>query len=443
MSGRRFLAAGAVAIAGVAASFAQDAPQTPEATAAGNPFRLGGEVKIAFRNSTDVTSPVFFPFPANDLPPSGQVVEETVSPGSSLEVANAALRGEGELTSGVTAKVEVHFLDLYNRNPTSSDDRILLREAWLRFGRKPQGFVSAGTTFYALLGLAPRFTKQTQRHLESYGLWGTAVGRFEQPQVQLGGTLGHFYWRGMLGNGNPLFFRDPNALAGDNGTPERTPGNNHPIYNSGFPILYDAKPSDLNLHGDFEWGGGAGFRAGSDRSGLDILGWGFGRRLEDTVSIRGTFYGGDLKLLEGNGVPLPFSGHEKREYGANLEARLGGGRLFAQYIDQTIANLPRKGFEAEAVWRFDLNGLFLIGESPAFNWLQPVVRCSRINNGFEAPHEFPGLSVAWDWTKIDLGIRIGIVREVDLTAEYSWNDASTSAGSLHPNEALVTLRAGF
>jgi hypothetical protein len=417
-------------------------PAPPQENA--RPFRLGGEFKVDFRNSKDLSSPVFFPFPP-ELIPAGQsgVFMRTVNPGSSLELSNVALKGEGEITSGVTAKVEVHFLDLYYRNPTSSDDRILLREAWVRFGRSPQAFESAGTSVYLLAGLAPRFSKQVQRRLESYGLWGTAVGRFEQPQIQLGGTLGRAYWRAMIGNGNPVFFRDTNALAGDNGTPERAPGNVNPIYQSGFPILYDAKPADLNIHGDFEWGAGAGYRAGSKDAGLDVLGWAFGRKLADTVSIRGTFYGGDLKLLQGNGFPLPYSGDRKREYGVNLEGRLGAGRLFAQYVDQRIANLPRHGFEAELAWRFGLNGLFLIGESPAFNWIQPVVRVSRIVNGFDAPREYPGLSVAWDWTKIDFGFRVGIVREVDLTAEYSRHDAKTYETTLHPDEGLVTLRIGF
>jgi hypothetical protein len=408
------------------------------------PFRLGGEFKANFRNSRDLSSPVFFPFPP-ELFPVGQsgVFMRTVDPGSSLELSNLALKGEGEITSGVTAKVEVHFLDLYYRNPTSSDDRILLREAWVRFGRSPAGFGSGGNSVYLLAGLAPRFSKQVQRRLESYGLWGTAIGRFEEPQIQLGGTLGRAYWRAMVGNGNPVFFRDTNALAGDNGTPERAPGNVNPIYQSGFPILYDAKPADLNLHGDFEWGGGAGYRLGSESAGADVLGWAFGRRLQETARIRGTFYGGDLKLLQGNGFPLPYSGDRKREYGVNVDGRLGGGRLFAQYVDQTIADLPRRGFEAELAWRFSLNGLFLIGESPAFNWIQPVVRVSRIHNGFDAPREYPGLSVAWDWTKIDLGLRVGIVREVDLTAEYSRHDAKTYVSTLHPDEALATLRVGF
>ncbi|HWX25391.1 MAG TPA: hypothetical protein VN083_10130, partial [Vicinamibacteria bacterium] len=363
----------------------------------------------------------------------------------SFDLSTASLIGQGEITSGVEAKVEVHVLDLYNRNPTSSDDRIFVREAWVSFGRHVAPFEPVeGFTGYALAGLAPRFSKQLTRRLESYGLWGTAVGRFEQPQIQVGGTLGpNVYFRGMVGNGNPLFFRDPNALAGDNGTPERVPGNVHPIYQSGFPILYDAKPTDLNFRGRFEWGAGIGARIGrGERASAEALAWYFARTLADSVALRGTFYSGDLKLLE-FGFPLPVSGNKKHEFGVNLEGKAGGGHLFGQYVSQDIAGLKRDGIEAELAYRIKLNGLFLLGESPVGNWIQPAFRASTINNKFVTPLQYPGPSVGWDWRKYDFGLRFGIVRDVDLTAEYALNVVLTRLGTLHPNETLVTLRVGF
>ena len=115
----------------------------------------------------------------------------TVAEGKSFELSTATLIAEGELGGGVAAKVEVHFSDLYNRNPTSSDDRVFVRQAWVRLGDKYEPLqVQPGTTFYVLVGLAPRFSKQLTRRLESYGLWGTAVGRFEQPQLEAGGSFG-------------------------------------------------------------------------------------------------------------------------------------------------------------------------------------------------------------------------------------------------------------
>jgi hypothetical protein len=428
-------------------AWSQEPPQPAAPEAAPAPrFRLGGEFKLAFRNSKLVETPVFFPFPPSFIP-VGQtaVVQRTVDPGSSLEVPNLALIAEGEPTPGLTLKAEVHVLDLYNRNPTSSDDRILLREAWVCFGTRPAPLeVPEGSSFYVLAGLAPRFTKQLNRRLESYGMWGTAVGRFEQPQLQIGGSLGrNLYFRALVGNGNPVFFRDTNALAGDNGTPNHEPGNVEPVYNSGFPILYDAKPADINVSGRFEWGAGLGARFAGEGRALDLLGWYFARTLEDAARIRGTFYEGDLDILRGAGFPLPFRGDEKSEWGGNVEARFGGLRFFGQYVDQKIAELPRHGFELELAYRLRLDGLFLVGETPIGEFLQPVVRFSKIDNEFDGPREYPARSVDWDWTKLDLGLRIGITRSVDLTLEYSRHDMVTARGTLHPDETLITLRTGF
>ncbi len=426
----------------------QDPPASPApAEDESRPFRFEGEIKLALRDSRLVETPLAFPFPPSFIP-AGEttVMQRTVSPGTSLEVPNLTLRAEGDISSEVAVKAEVHVLDLYNRNPTSSDDRIFLREAWIRFGRFHAALEPAeGTTFFALAGLAPRFSKQVIRRLESYGLLGTAVGRFECPQILLGGTVGkHVVWRAEVGNGNPLFFRDPNALAGDNGTPETVPGRVDPIYESGFPILYDAKPADVNVTGRFEWGLGLGGRIGKETKTASLLAWYFERQMQDLARLRGTYYEGELDLLAGTGFPLPFRGRDRREYGANLEARLGELRLYAQFLDQKIAELPRRGFEIEGAYRVSLDSLFLVGETPMINWLQPVVRISYLDNRFVTPREYPGPSVGWDWTKVDVGLRVGLLRNVDLTAEYSFNSTRTLEGeTVHPNEALIVLRTAF
>jgi hypothetical protein len=451
-----FLALLAATLGATAPGLAQEAPEEPlpaesapsiESVPSPQKFRFGVEVKFNYRDSKFVEVRNNFPFPESFIPPGQDgVFFRPTSAEPSLEVQNVAFTGAGELTSGVFARVEVHVLDLYNRNPTSSDDRIFVREAWARFGRKAEPLEPARESpFFVLLGQAPRFSKQLTRRLESYGLWGTAVGRFEEPQLQVGGSVGdNVYWRASGASANPLFFRDPNALAGDNGTPERVVGDVHPILESGFPILYDAKASPLSFRGTFGWGAGLGVRAGNpEGTAVDVLGWFFKRKLEDDVPIRGSFYSGDLKLLRGPGEPLPFSGNDKREAGANLQLRASGLRLFAQYVDQDIANLPRKGFEAEVAWVFDLHGLFLLGESPVFNWLQPVVRVSRIDNDFASPVAYPGASEAWDWRKYDLGIRLGIVRNVDLTVEYARHEMIVAGTKRHPDETLVTLRFAY
>ena len=433
--------------AGLAAAASAQDPQAPAPEPARPAFRLGGELKAGLRWSKAEESAVFFPFPPSVVPPGQRVFMRTPDPGTSLEVQHLSLEGSGEITSGVFARVEVRLLDLYNRNPTSSDDRIFLRQAYVRFGDKPESLdAEAGSRLYMQAGMAPRFTKQMLRHLESYGLWGTAVGRFEQPQLELGGRLSkHAYWRGMLGTGNPVFMRDTNALAGDNGTPERQPGHIDPIYQSGFPMLYDAKATDYRASGRFEWGAGLGarLRRGEDTA-ADAVGWYFTRRLSERARLRGTTYSGDLTLLRGTGAPLPFSGDKKSEWGLNLQARKGGLNLFGQYVDQDIAKLRRRGVEAEAAWLLRLNGLFLVRESPFGNWIQPVFRFSWVDNLFVTPLQYPALSVGWDWKKYDFGVRFGMVRDVDLTAEYTlhWVDRGP-VPSIPMDELLVTLRVGF
>lgn len=405
-------------------------------------LRLKGELKLNYRDSASLDVPVA-------LASGGTVHERTPSPGSSLELSTVNLVVEADLSSLVSAKVEVHLLDLYNRNPTSSDDRLQLREAWVRFGKRYDGLrLPEGTTFYVEAGKLPRFSKQQTRRLESYGLWGTAVGRFEEVGLEAGGSLGrNVYWRSQLASGNPLFMRDPNALAGDNGTEERRPDSTTPtVYESGFPILYDAKATDVSLGGRLQVGAGLGTRLASadGRRGVDVMAWLFRRTLVDRVPIRGSYYGGDVDLLDG--IPptsIPLDGRDKTEVGVNVEARWEGLSVFGQWVRQDIAGLVRKGVEVEAAYRIRLPGLFVLGDTPFGNWLQPAVRYSVIDNQFGTPAGFPAPSLAWDWSKLDLGVRLGLVRGVDLTAEYTRSTMTTKGGDLHPDELLVTLRAGF
>jgi hypothetical protein len=425
----------------------EPSPQAPE------PFQLHGEVKLDGRHSRFVQTRTFTPRGPNPIRfvPTG--FQRTADAGGALELQNVALVGQGDLGLGVSAKVELHVLDLYNRNPTSSDDRIFVREAWLRFGRKADTLSATGDgPFYVLAGMAPRFSKPTVRALESYGMWATAVGRFEMPQVQIGGRVGGpVYWRAQVGKGNPLYYRDTNVLAGDNGAIGPGTSSDAKAYETGFPIFYDAKADDLDTHGQVEWGLGLGLRRVRARdgdagrtTGVDLLGWYFRRRLADKVPLRGTTEFGDLELLRGRGFPLPFSGRDKWEAGLNVALRHGRWRLDGQLVRQSIAGLERDGFDAELGAVLSLPGLFLVGETPVGNWIRPVLRVSIIANDFDAPLEYPSLSVDWDWRKYDLGLRFGLVRDVDLTVEYSRHDMIVpTVGKLHPDEFLVTLRMGL
>jgi hypothetical protein len=420
---------------------AQDEAAPPPVAKEPEPFKFGGEIKAGYRWSQAQESSI--------LSPSFRVVGtmRTPDPGPSLEIQHLAVSGEGSVASGVFAKFEVRFLDLYNRNPTSTDALVFVRQAFVRFGRKPEVLSGEkGSKAYALFGMAPRFSKQTSRHFESYGLLGTAVGRFEQPQLEVGAAFGeHVYARAMVGSGNPLFLRDTNALAGDNLAEAPVP-NPKATYGTGFPILYDAKVTELTVSGYLEKGFGLGARwGGGEKAGIDVLGWYFGRRLADSARLRGTDYLAELSVLRGAGFPIPTSGDHRHEWGVNLQARARGLRLFGQWWDQDLAGAGRYGVEAEAAWNFELPGFFLVGESPFGNWIQPAFRYSWLDNRFVAPVAYPRLAVQWPWKKFDFSVRVGLVRNVDLTAEYTFHHVFRSVGlpNLPMREFVLTLRTGF
>lgn len=404
------------------------------------PVKLNAEVKAHFRSSKPLT--FFF-----TLPDGSRVPATTPSSGGSFEISTVNLIATADFTPDISGKVEIHFIDLYNRNPTSSGDKVDVREAWLRFGRKYEAMkLPEGTRVYFQAGKAPRFSKQLVRRLESYGLWGTAVGRFEELGLEAGASFGqNFYVRAQVANGNPLFMRDTNALAGDHGTPDRAPGSIDPsVYGTGFPIIYDTKATDVNLSGRMQLGFGLGTRFAGENWAADWMGWYFTRDMEEAVPIKGSFYEGDLEFLRGvGGVSLPLDGREKTEYGFNLEARWGRFSLFGQYVYQDIAGLVRKGYEIEAAYRFPLPGLFASGDTPVINWIAPAVRISRIDNDFTNPPRFVAPSFAWDWTKYDLGVRVGIIRGIDFTVEWARHEMRRLSGVSYPDEFLITLRALF
>ena len=407
-------------------------------------LRISGELKANGRWSEDDRFPLAFPFPP-EFVPVGQpnVALQTVSPGASLEVSRALVNLDVELPRSIAGHVQIGFINLYARNPTSTDHTVDVREAWVSFGTKRGSLEPLpGSSLYALVGKAPKLERQPFRRLESYGLISTAFNRFNDLQLQVGGSIGtHVYLAGQLSAGNPIFMRDPNALAGDNGT--AMPPNPEPELHSGFPILYHAEVEEFVQDGHFEYGGALGARllSADQRRGIDLMGFYYRKHLSQQAHLRGTFYEGDLDILDGTGgISLPIRGDEREEYGANLDTRWGGFSLFGQVVKETAAGLPRRGIEVEAGYRFVLGDL--ADASDLFPAIQPAVRWSRLDNGFTAPRGFVAPSFAWDWDKLDLGLRVTIIRKLDLTLEYSFHDIAASRAIKH-DEALATLRLAF
>ena len=432
------------------------APARAQEEEAGRPrVSVGFEGKAHFRASDHNRFPVNFPFslvPGLLPPGQTQAFLETVNEGSHFEISTLTLLLDATWGDGLSAHAKIDAIDLYDRNPTSTDRKIDVDEAWIRFGVEPQAATLPGRGgVYLKIGKFAHFERQNDRHLESYGLVSTAFNRFEDAGAELGLSLGrHVYVKLSATQGNPVFLRDPNALAGDNGTPVFRQPNPDPELKSGIVMLYDAEVEDLDVDGDLELGGGVGVRFADEagRNGVDVLAWAYRRKLADRVELEGTFYGGDLDLLDGPGLPppfpdttLPISGDDKEEVGANVWVYFGGLSVFGQYVDQELAGLGRTGIEGEAAWRFELPLVWAVGERQLFPAVAPAVRYSQMDHDFRGHPLTSAPSLAWDWKKLDYGVRLTLFEGVDLTLEYADNRFTLASGAERENnEALATLR---
>ncbi len=372
----------------------------------------------------------------------------TPAAGTSFEVQDVELSADAEWTPSLKGRIVVHVLDLYNRNPTSS----------ARAHRGARGVAAVGTRYdvlrpqdgtrvYVLLGKAPRFTKQLDRHLESYGLWGTAVGRFEQLQAQLGGSLGG----PSTGGRTP-----PTATRCSCATRTRSPGTSarrRPCPATWIPSTRAASRSSTTPR-PRTCASAATSSSAAARPAL--RGRRGPQRRRPARLVLPARPGGQgahpRQLLRGRPrdaarrgrSTLDYVGRKREEHGANLQARLAGLRLFGQYVWQDLAGLKRQGFEVEVAYRIPLNGLFVSGDSPVVNWIQPAVRYSSIDNKFSGPSTFVAPSFFWDWTKLDAGLRVGIVAQVDLTVEYERSQMTLLRPQDHASsEGLATLRFAF
>jgi hypothetical protein len=441
-----------LALAGATAAPAQEPaaeeqPPPDQGAAAGDwhGLHFGLEAKAHLRDSESSRFPVTFP-PFVTLPNPDLGFERTVDPGTHMELSVFTLFVDADWGPTLAAHAKIDFVDLHDRNPTSEDKTVDVDEAWLRFGRASEPAVlPEHSGAYVKVGKMAHFERQNDRHLESYGVVSTAFNRFEDFGVELGVDLGrHLYLKASATSGNPVFFRDPNALAGDNGTSEFLQPNPQPRLGSGILILYDAEVEDIDT-GHPELGAGLGLRFAdaAGENGVDLLVWGYRRTLADTVHLNGTFYGGDLDLLRGpfDAASLAISGDRKRDVGANLWLYLGGFSLFGQYVDQDLAGLGRTGIEGEVAWRFDLPVKWGLAGRQLFPSIAPAFRYSNLDTDFRPVRGFPAPSVAWPWEKLDYGLRLGIVPGIDLTVEYADNTFTLVSGRKASNdEFLTTLR---
>jgi hypothetical protein len=437
-------AAAAVDPTAAASAPTPQASSDDQAAAAPQPrrFRIGIELQTDFRHSADYRFPLHDPY----IPGAGYgQAQETVDPGSHFEVSNVALLMDYQPSALVEAHLRFNGVNLFYRNPTSTDRPYDLAELWLRLGREtPRAIVPEHPGVYFKLGKFARPERQEDRHLQSYGLAGTAFNLFEDAGFEAGADLGrHLFVKAALTQGNPLFVRDPNALAGD--TPDLLVNPAAATLNSGLTILYDTHVEHIDFAHP-EAAGYLGWRLGDSAGGneLELMVWGRRRTLAAAADLPGSPVSGDLAALIGpGGYPiLPFTGNGKQEVGVNLWGYLERGlSLYAQAIQQKVAGLERTGVEAEAAWRIDLPLRLAAGGHQVFSFIAPAVRYSKLHNDFYNLYPTPEPTLAWDWEKFDGGIRCGLWTGIDLTLEYSYNRIFLTPQIVaNENEALATLR---
>jgi hypothetical protein len=303
------------------------------------------EVRANYRWSEEATL-------GRPFPPGAQLT--TVDPGDNVELNVADVQLDLDYGEWFAARALVHGQALHRRNPTSTDKQVDADELWVRFGAKPE-FLDRpdSTSFFLQAGKFPKMERQPVRLLESYGLAATSFNRFEDVQLLIGGTVRrNFYWRAQAANGNPFFMRDPNALAGDNGTRRQVREGRAPELGSGFPILYNAETEDLVFDANHvQFGEGLGYRwqRPDETLGFDAIVFHYSRDMADTVELTGTEYGGDLDFLTVRGSEvgspidrgLPVSGNKKEELGARVYGEWHAATAIAQYTTQKVAGLER------------------------------------------------------------------------------------------------------
>lgn len=408
-------------------------------------FQFGAEVRGHYRSSDSNRFATQFPFPPEALPEGEtSAFVETVDAGEHVELSMIALFGRWNINDNWLAQVRIEGIDKYERNPTSTDHTFGVDTAFLRYGKRlPALQLPAQNTFYAQAGKFANMERQVARRTESYGLVSTAFNRFEDTGIETGFDLeSGFYAKLSYTVGNPVFMRDPNVLAGDNGTNPTPPPNHDPELKSGIVILYDAEVEGLDFSEAPETGAAIGYRwnSGDEKQRFSAMAFTNKRELTTDNSLHGTFYGTDIDLFDlgevpgAGGIRLPYEGDSKTETGLNLWYEYGNFSAFGQWVEQDMANLGRSGQELE---------LSYVMSSTMFGsniYITPVVRYSQIDNDFVGTPNYPAPSVWWDWQKIDYALNLDLTDQWRITLEYTDNQFERGGKTESNNETLLSVR---
>ncbi len=405
-------------------------------------FKYKLEAKLNYRDSDENRFATKFPFPPSFLPVGEtSAFLETVDAGSHSEISAITFAGIWDINDALAFHFKADAIDKYDRNPTSEDRKFDMDHYFLRYTNTlPGSAVGLPSNYYMQIGKFAKFERQVERRTESYGLISTSFNRFEDSGIEAGINLASgFYGKLSYTTGNPVFLRDPNALAGDNGTSDRRapPDNPDPDLKSGVVLLYDAEIEDFDLTENPETGIALGYKwQKPDRSHMiDVMAFGYERDLGESVSLHGTFYGADLDLLDlgdvagAGGIRLPVEGKRKKEAGLNVKYHWQNMAVFAQYVQQDVAELARDGYEIELSYAFD--GPITV---------TPVIRYSRLDTDFVGEPRYPAPSVWWDWERIDYALNFRVTDNVEVIAEYSDNEFLVNGRWQSNDEFLLTVR---
>ena len=384
----------------------------------------GIEVKAHFRDSEPSRFASPFPFTLDQLPRGqSRAFLETVDPGEPLRVlgrhsvrrgrAGKHPRGARQAGRHRPLRPQPH-LDRSQGRPRRGLGAVRPRER-ARPSPEPRGV-------FARIGKFGKFERQDDRHLESYGLVATAFNRFEDLGVEARpGPRPPRLPQGSVTQGNPVFLRDPNALAGDNGTPERrlAAARRARARLSGVPILYDAEVEDLDFGEVRGAGAGLGLRFANDdgsrrprraRLGLPARAGGdaSSSRARSTAATSTCSTGRSAAALSRGSLPIraPTSRSSAPMSGCTAAASRSSASTSTRRspVWTAAASRPRRRGASSCRSSGRVAGRQL------FPSVAPAARYSKLEPEFRrAAAHSRRPAVRWEWEKCDLGVRLAIV----------------------------------
>jgi hypothetical protein len=124
---------------------------------------------------------------------------------------------------------------------------------------------------------------------------------------------------------------------------------------------------------------------------------------------------------------------DRNRYGANLGYDLAGWNLFSQYITSEDGGLDRDAWYVQTSYKF----------KPKLKYLQSVEPLARYGELSLDLDPFPTNSMLWDREQWTLALIFGVIDDVYVRTEYTFNDENTGDGDIRNDEALIQLEMRF